>query len=196
MPIGASHQAREDVDPMGAETRPRARTSGQTCLASVVIPAHNEAGVIADLLRALREGVEPGDLEIVVACNGCTDDTAAIARDHGAVVVEVPEASKTAALNAADAVATTFPRAYVDADVVIPGRAIVCIAKHLSRAGVLFASPPVEVDVRGRPWPVRAFFEVWQRTPYVRERQIGSGVLVFSSAGRARFDEFPDVVAD
>jgi glycosyltransferase involved in cell wall biosynthesis len=181
---------------MGAETGSRARRGGHSFVASVVIPAHNEAAVIAGLLRALREGVGPGDLEVVVACNGCTDETATIARDHGAIVVDVPEASKTAALNAADAVATTFPRAYVDADVVIPGHAIVRIAEHLSGAGALFASPPVEVDVRGRPWPVRAFFKVWQRTPYVRERQVGSGVLAFSSAGRARFDEFPDVVAD
>src|SRR5262245_58336894 len=49
-------------------------------MASVVIPAHNEARVIERGLSSLLEGARPGELEIVVVCNGCTDDTAARAR--------------------------------------------------------------------------------------------------------------------
>jgi hypothetical protein len=171
-------------------------TDGRCHVASVVIPAHNEAAVIGRLLQELDKGVAPGDLEVVVACNGCSDDTATIARNHGARVVEVQEASKTAALNAADDIATTFPRAYVDADVLISGLAIVQIAETLSDPRVLCASPAVEVDCRGRPWAVRAYFAMWQRTPYVRERQVGSGVFAMSASGRARFDDFPEVIAD
>src|SRR5680860_1419657 len=63
---------------------------------SVVIPAHNEAGVIRRCLTTLLDGVEPGALDVVVACNGCSDDTAAIARsiDPTVRVVETDVASK------------------------------------------------------------------------------------------------------
>lgn len=164
-------------------------------VASVVIPAHNEAAVIGRLLQALHEGGDD-QLEVVVACNGCTDDTATIASDHGVRVVKVEQASKTAALNAADEVATTFPRVYVDADIVLPGSAVRQLTRALDDPDVLFAAPPLVVDTRGRPWPVRAYFAVWQRTPYVRVRQVGAGVYALSAAGRGRFDRFPSVIAD
>src|SRR5690349_20226188 len=88
-------------------------------IASIVIPAHNEASVLGRLLATLPADVDGRRLEVIVACNGCTDNTAAIAREWGATVVDVTTASKIAALNAADEVAVTFPRLYVDADVVL-----------------------------------------------------------------------------
>src|SRR3954470_21776937 len=88
--------------------------------ASVVIPAHNEAALIGDCLRVLLEDADAGEFEVVVVCNGCTDDTAGIAADFaGSTVIEVDAASKIAALNTGDEVATTFPRIYLDADVAI-----------------------------------------------------------------------------
>ncbi len=50
--------------------------------------------------------------------NGCTDRTAEVARSFGGVrVVEIDTPSKTAALNAADEIATGDVRVYMDADV-------------------------------------------------------------------------------
>ena len=86
-----------------------ARLKGAPTLASVVVPAHNEEAVIGRLLTSLAEGLDGARLEIVVACNGCTDRTADITRDHGAEVVEVDELSKIAALNAGDAAARAYP---------------------------------------------------------------------------------------
>ena len=40
-------------------------------VASVVIPAHNEAAVLGRLLDALATGLGGHALEIIVACNGC-----------------------------------------------------------------------------------------------------------------------------
>src|ERR1700682_6135663 len=87
---------------------------------SVIIAAHNEEKVLARCLDALLADSRPGELEVLVVANGCTDRTVEIARSYGIVgVIEIPEASKHAALNAGDAAATVFPRAYLDADITI-----------------------------------------------------------------------------
>ena len=87
---------------------------------SVIIPAHNEAAVIARTLAPLAPLAAAGQLEVIVACNGCTDHTAAIARGFdGVTVLELGQSSKAAALNAGDAAASHWPRLYLDADVQI-----------------------------------------------------------------------------
>jgi hypothetical protein len=168
----------------------------QAPIASVVVPAHDEESVIGRLLDALAEGTEPGRIDVVVACNGCTDGTADVARARGATVVEVPEASKIAALDAGDAAATTFPRIYVDADIVITGATVERLAATLASPGVLCAAPPLVADTDGRPWAVRAFYAVWPEIPYMRDRHVGSGVFAMSEEGRARFGRWPAIVND
>jgi glycosyltransferase involved in cell wall biosynthesis len=88
---------------------------------SIVIPAHNEGRVIGRLLDALLSEATEDEMDIVVVCNGCTDDTAQVAglRGAGVRVVEIPTPSKHVALRAGDEHARGFPRIYVDADVVI-----------------------------------------------------------------------------
>ncbi len=70
---------------------------------ALVIPAHNEAEVIAAKVRASRALDYPHELlKIVVACDGCTDDTPQAARDAGAdLVLELPRGGKMAAQHAA-----------------------------------------------------------------------------------------------
>ncbi len=86
---------------------------------SIVIPAHNEAAVIERLLRVITANASCDEIEVVVACNGCTDETAKICREYSfpIKVCETDEASKIAGLNLGDATATGFPRCYIDADV-------------------------------------------------------------------------------
>lgn len=165
---------------------------------SIIIPAHNEASVIANCLTALLDGASPGEMQIVVACNGCTDNTADIARGFGAPVevIETPVPSKSHALNLADSVAKGFPRFYLDADVVLPHESIARMAQILRQGPVLAAGPAVQFDVRDRPWTVRAFYEVCSRLPFLRTGMIGTGVYALSEVGRKRFDTFPNVTAD
>ncbi|MGW3138555.1 glycosyltransferase, partial [Streptomyces sp. NPDC001139] len=53
-------------------------------MTSIVIPAHNEAPVLGRLLDALlADSLSADDPDIVVVCNGCTDDTASVAAARG-----------------------------------------------------------------------------------------------------------------
>ncbi len=166
---------------------------------SVIVPAHNEEAVIARGLRAIVAGAAPGELEVIVACNGCTDDTLAIASGFGPPVraIEVAQASKIAALNAADELATGFPRFYIDADVVLDLKSIRAMATVLERGDIHFATPALAMDLSQTTWAVRAFYRVWTQLPYNRVGgQVGTGVYALSKAGRSRFDRFPDVIND
>ena len=53
------------------------------------IAAHNEEAVIANLVQSIREQDYPSDLiDIFVVADACTDDTARVAREAGAIVYE------------------------------------------------------------------------------------------------------------
>jgi len=166
---------------------------------SIIIPAHNEELVMARGLETVLAGATPGELEVIVACNGCTDRTADVARGFGdpVRVIELEAASKVAALNAGDAVASGYPRFYVDADVVISLDSIRRMAGALERGEGLAAWPEPRTDVSGASWPVRAFYAVWLALPYNRDGgRVGAGVYALSREARARFGRFPEIIND
>ncbi|MEM7808117.1 MAG: glycosyltransferase family 2 protein [Planctomycetota bacterium] len=163
---------------------------------SIVIPAHNEASVLPRCLDALQQGSSSDDLQIIVVANGCTDDTAELARRAGAEAIETDVPSKSNALNLGDAACSHFPRLYLDADCVIFGADVLRLAEELETSGRLVASPSMDVDLRGRSWSVYAFYDVWTSASYVRTNLVGSGAYMLSEAGRQRFESFPDLTAD
>jgi glycosyltransferase involved in cell wall biosynthesis len=165
---------------------------------SIIIPAHNEANVIGRCLEAMTEGAEPGELEILVVCNGCSDNTAEVARGFGPAVkvLESPIPSKNAALNLGHQTATSYPRFYVDADIVLPLDSIRKVAEVLRGGKIHGAAPRIRVDLEQCSWPVRAYYDIWLRTPYVQHGMLGSGVYAISEEGGSRFTTFPDIIAD
>ena len=168
-------------------------------MTSVVIPAHNEERVIGSTLTTLLGGMEAEDaIEVVVVCNGCTDRTAVIAGSFGSPVkvLQIDQASKVAALNAGDGAAATYPRIYLDADIVFDGRSAVAVAEALRRPGALAAEPEVVIDTRGSSLVVRAYYAVSQVLHGQVPGDLGGGVYALSEAGRMRFGRFPDVLAD
>ncbi len=180
--------------------RSRSRRGAATLrppLGSVVIPAHDEARVIGRCLDALFTGLGPGELDVVVVCNGCTDETATVAQSfgHRVRVVELEGASKPAALRVGDAAAAAFPRVYLDADVVLPGSAARRVLERL-RDGAIAARPPIRYDSRASSAPVRSYYRARSRVPAVMASLWGAGVYGLSEAGRRRFGAFPDLVAD
>jgi 1,2-diacylglycerol 3-beta-glucosyltransferase len=72
-----------------ARWRPRVLRAPEVRRFAVLVPAHDEAGVIARLLRSLRGQYYPRQrVEVFVVADNCSDTTAAIARRGGAVVYE------------------------------------------------------------------------------------------------------------
>ncbi|HTZ45498.1 MAG TPA: glycosyltransferase [Jatrophihabitans sp.] len=168
-------------------------------LASVVIPAHDEAAVIERCLAAFLGppgGPASPEFEVVVVCNGCRDDTAGRAAGFAGVrVVEIPTPSKVAALNAGDGAATVLPRIYLDADIEVSAGALRAVAEALA-AGAPAAAPLPELDLAGCSLAVRAYYLLWRRLGYVRRQLIGSGVYGLSAEGRGRFGAFPELISD
>jgi hypothetical protein len=167
-------------------------------LGSVVVPAHNEAAVIARCLDALLADFRPGELDVVVSCNGCTDGTADIVRSggHQVRVVEIATASKSAALRAADEVTGLFPRLYLDADVVLTSAAARCVLDCLTSGAALAARPPISYRTDDSSPVVRSYYRARARVPAVMNSLWGAGVYGLSAEGRSRFREFPDLLGD
>ena len=118
---------------------------------SIVIPAHNEEQVIGRLLEGVTRGAGPGELEIVVVTNGCTDRTAEVAGSFpGVTVVDSPVASKPAALNLGDATAKSFPRMYLDADIEVDIAAVRAVGDVL-RVSLLLACGAEQAGSRNYP---------------------------------------------
>jgi hypothetical protein len=163
-----------------------------------VIPAHNESAVISRCLHTLFEGIDAADLEVVVVCNGCHDDTAVVARasGHPVRVLELAVASKPAALRAGDRHLHTFPRLYLDADVLLPGPAARNVLKHLEKPDSVAARPPFRYETTHSSAIVRRYYRARSRVPAVLGSIWGAGVYGLSESGRARFGDYPDLVAD
>jgi hypothetical protein len=183
------------IDRAGNDRAGNDRAGGGTT--SVIVPAHNEEQVIGRCLGAILRDATPGEFDVVVVTNGCTDRTADIASSvPGVRVVDCPVASKPAALNVGDREARGFPRLYVDADVEVDTATVRAVAEALTTGGYELAAPTLRFDFTDRPWAVRAYYDTWQRLPYGRDDQVGTGFYGLSERGRARFGDFPDTMAE
>jgi hypothetical protein len=164
---------------------------------AIIVPAHNEAAVIGRTLDRLRPLLGSPHLDVVVAANGGSDDTAAIAaRIPGVTVLDIAQASKTAALNAAEAVTSRWPRIYLDADIDVTALAVWETLDALNRDGALAGRPPYAWDLDGADWLVHAYYRARARLSSTRSALWGAGIYALSEDGRARFGAFPAVVAD
>jgi cellulose synthase/poly-beta-1,6-N-acetylglucosamine synthase-like glycosyltransferase len=99
--------------------RSDAAGAGELPSVSVIVAAYAEQDVIADRVANIRALDYPGDrVELIVACDGSPDETAARARDAGAdVVLELPRGGKIRAQDAAVERASGEIVAFSDANV-------------------------------------------------------------------------------
>jgi glycosyltransferase involved in cell wall biosynthesis len=165
---------------------------------TILIPAHDESRVIGRTLRHLQVGMRPGEFRIVVVANGCTDDTAARAREAapGAKVIETPRPGKAHALNlgrmAAPAGAILI---CLDADLEVTAEALRALIAPLQSGEALAACGRMDVLTDLSAPLVRAFYRGWRLNPYFGRGKFG-GLFALTSEGVARVFPLPPVTAD
>ena len=164
-------------------------------IATIIIPAHNEARVIARTLRTLTADAKPGEFDIIVVCNGCSNDTPAVAANvaHPDVrVLAIGESSKARAMSHGDLHAEAFPRLYLDADVELTASGARAMALALEQHQAAVATPVYRLD--GCTSLARQYWTEWQRrNPRPRA---GTGCFGLSRAARLSFDSFPELLGD
>ncbi|WP_407344416.1 glycosyltransferase [Pengzhenrongella phosphoraccumulans] len=169
--------------------------------AVVIIPAHNEEGLIARALEVLLADARPGEFDVVVACNGCTDATAdrarkaAVSLGQRVTVLSTPIASKAAAIRAAEEMVTGYPRVFLDADVECSTATVRAMVLAV-RTGADVAVPTRVLDTSASSVAARAYYDAWHALPWVHAQLAGRGAYAVSRAARETFGEFPDVGAD
>jgi len=189
--------AHADIAPDTSKRGPAQKLSGQGQRGAVIVPAYNEAAVIKRTLAPLSGAAVDGIIDLIVVCNGCTDDTAGVARSvPGVRVVELEQGSKPAALNAGDAAATMWPRLYLDADIQISADAVLAVLDRLAQGDVLAARPTCRYDTDGASALVRSFYRARLRIPQHKIAMWGAGVYGLSAKGHQRLGAFPMITAD
>ncbi|RVU83802.1 glycosyltransferase [Leucothrix sargassi] len=169
-------------------------------MATVIVPAHNEETVIENCLNSILNQKEVD--HIIVACNGCTDSTAALVREKFPTVhcLDIKTPSKVNALNEAERFAaelgTTFPIFYLDADTQISADCIPTVNRYLETHDTLLAAPTPIIDTSHSSWLVRTYYRVWTDLPYIKEGVIATCSYIITEEGRKRFDVFPEVIND
>lgn len=173
---------------------------------SVVIPANNEEGYIGhclDLLLA-SEPPEKGAMQVVVVANGCRDNTVDEARARADLfgakgwqldVLDLEQGSKVLALNAAEDVIISPLRVYIDADIHVTPPLIAQLAKALDRDTPAYAGGRPGIR-RAKSFVSERYARFWEKLPFMATGVPGCGVYGVNAAGRARWKEFPQVIAD
>ncbi|MGW0485319.1 glycosyltransferase [Nonomuraea sp. NPDC003214] len=163
---------------------------------SVVVPAHNEEAVIAAGLDTLLAGAEPGEFDVVVVANGCSDGTARAAARPGVRVLETATPGKAHALRLGDAACRTFPRVYLDADVRLDAGSLRALVAAAGSPGVLACAPQVSWDLTGVGPLVRRVLAVHEALIRPGRALAGVGVYALTAEGHSRVFPLPDVISD
>ena len=169
-------------------------------MATVIVPAHNEASVIEDCLNSIvnQSGVD----KIIVPCNGCTDNTVDIVKTKfpNVICLNIEKPSKTNALNIAEEKAKelgiSYPVFYIDADTQLSENAIQHISEVMNSGDILLAAPTPIINTDKSSFLVKTYYKVWTDLPYIKEGVIATCSFIVSEEGRQRFDKFADVIGD
>ena len=174
---------------------------------SVIIPANDEAEHIGPCLDAVLASQKTGPVpvEVIVAANGCTDDTVARARAYTPRfaergwrfrVLDIAQGGKVGALNHADTAAQAAARAYLDADVLVDADLLAQVLAALDLAKPVYVTGRMRVT-RAKSWVSRRYGALWLRLPFMEPGSApGAGFFAVNGAGRTRWKTFPDIISD
>ncbi len=164
-------------------------------VATILVPAHNEAAVIARTLAPFR-GISR--FRVIVIANACSDDTARRARAAlpSATVLETPVAGKTHALNLGRAHARTdLSLICLDADLIVTPQALDALVAPLLKEAAQAACGRMLARTDGASALVRAYYRAWALNPYFASGKFG-GLFALSPEGALRVFPLPRVTAD
>jgi len=171
---------------------------------TIIIPAFNEASVIGHCLDSVMAQSFRGSIEVIVAANGCSDDTAAISHTYKApfeaigytlLVLELAQGNKNHALNHADSLARFDNRLYLDADVTCDEHLIAQLMTVLQTSKPIYASGALAIQ-EGSSFASRCYGLIWKATPYIRDTIPGCGCYAVNAAGRRLWGLFPKIHSD
>jgi glycosyltransferase involved in cell wall biosynthesis len=129
------------------------RTRGQLSrLISIVIPAHNEEGYLADTLEALQRQNYPW-FEVIVVANGCTDRTADVAKGNCQRLIVLSQKSLGVARNLGARMARGELIVFLDADTILEPMTLRKIAEDFNRNCAA-------ATIKGRPDSARLPFRL------------------------------------
>lgn len=173
---------------------------------SVIIPANNEADTIAVCLSALFASglTAPKRPQVIVAANGCSDDTVLIAQ--GMVkqatsagwdlsVIDIATGGKLNALNTAEATAHYDILAYLDADVTVSPALMAGLYQALNTNAARYASGRVNITSQGSAFSA-LYRQFYKNVPFFTQGVAGCGLFGVNAAGRKRWADFPDIISD
>jgi cellulose synthase/poly-beta-1,6-N-acetylglucosamine synthase-like glycosyltransferase len=168
------------LTPWASEPSPSASASPTV---SLVVAAHDEESVIgAKVANALALDWPRERLEVIVCADGCTDATAARAREAGAdVVLELERVGKIPALDAGVAASSGELLAFSDANVALEGDAVARLVEAFADPKVGYACGQVVfVQAAEGPWADNQEGLYWRYEMAVR---IGESRLRSVTAG-------------
>jgi len=129
---------------------------------SIIIPAYNEQSQLARTLPAIRCAMDALDQqgELIVVDNNSSDNTAQVARDHGAQVVFEPINQISKARNAGAKTAASNALIFIDADTT-PDSALLQQAITLMLDDTAIGGGGIVAMDQPVPWTVRLVLGFW-----------------------------------
>lgn len=154
----------------------------------IIVPVRNEAETLRSTLPAFLKAIDGLSARPIWVCNGCTDDSAQVIRDHvgtDAEIIDLAEPGKTAALQSGDdALGDLFPRIYLDADVILSPDALPVLLHNLEHGQADLVAAQRIHDANGVSLLSAMMARTWDSLPHAREAGF-QGAVGLSAAGRA-----------
>jgi len=154
---------------------------------AVIIPTLNEAAIIADTLAQFD--TLPGQWDVIVADSGSDDDTCAIVRSRGAIVVDGPP-GRGAGMNAGAAVATSDILLFLHADTILPPDAHAMILAALEDPAV--AATAFRLTMDGTGWRYRLIPLISRFRVRVQRTFFGDQAIAVRRADFERIGGYPE----
>jgi cellulose synthase/poly-beta-1,6-N-acetylglucosamine synthase-like glycosyltransferase len=177
---------------------------GKWPMLSVVMVAHNEAERISGKIHNLLESDYPGELEVIVVCDGCEDATAEASRrfvEKRVRTIELDRCGKAEGLNQGVAVAKGAILVFADVRQVFEPEAIRQLILPFSDAGIVGVSGSLEIKP-SLDGPGQGIDLYWKLEKFIRlaEARIDSCIGCTGAIYALRSDSYqalpPDTILD